>query len=266
MNWRRPPAVPANHFPTPTSSSSRHSPAFASVSVSGFAAEAGWIPPIPVSGVTANIIGLGADWSSRRWAAYSIANLSLNASFGSVHGSFTCDEQDVLDPANSCYQGTPSDDSFNAGGLWRRPDAWRVPSARAQCGRTSAAAIPASCHASRSTSPTALGILDDNRVEANLNAAAIFGGLTWELARRWSVTGQFYTAGYLRQQRQPHRPRSRSESWAIVSRAAVMGRGRSCSHGSARTRAGAAGRTRTAQSRRVRSASTARPRPATSPA
>ena len=38
-----------------------------------------------------------------------------------------------------------------------------------------------------------LGIVDDNRVEATLNAAAIFGGLTWDLARRWSVTGQFYT-------------------------------------------------------------------------
>ena len=39
-----------------------------------------------------------------------------------------------------------------------------------------------------------LGILDDNRVESTLNAAALFGGgLTWELVRRWSVTGQFFT-------------------------------------------------------------------------
>jgi len=39
----------------------------------------------------------------------------------------------------------------------------------------------------------ALGIVDDSKVESNLNAAAIFGGLTWDLARRWSVTGQFFS-------------------------------------------------------------------------
>jgi len=30
-------------------------------------------------------------------------------------------------------------------------------------------------------------------VESNLNAAALFGGLTWDLTRRWSVTGQIFS-------------------------------------------------------------------------
>lgn len=158
----------------------------------GFAAVAGWIPPIPVSGVSANIIGLGADWSSQPMGGVLIANLSVNASFGSVHGSFTCDEQDVLNPANSCYQGTPSDDSFNPavygadltlGALLSKG------TVRPYIGGGYTRLMPTF----QVNFTNRLGIVDNNRVEATLNAAAIFGGLTWELARRWSVTGQFYT-------------------------------------------------------------------------
>jgi len=38
-----------------------------------------------------------------------------------------------------------------------------------------------------------LGIVDNTKVESNLNAAALFGGLTWDLARRWSLTGQVFS-------------------------------------------------------------------------
>lgn len=159
---------------------------------SGFAAEAGWIPPIPISGVKANIIGLGADWSSKPMAGVLIANLSLNASFGSVHGSFTCSDEDVLNPANSCYQGTPSDDSFNPavyGADLTLGGTFNKGTVRPYLGGGYTRLMPRF----QVNFTNRLGILDDNRVEANLNAAAIFGGLTWELARRWSVTGQFYT-------------------------------------------------------------------------
>lgn len=158
----------------------------------GLAAEAGWIPPIPVSGVTANILGLGADWTSQPMSGVLVANLSLNASFGTVHGSFTCDEQDVQNPANSCFEGTPSDDAFmpavygadlTLGGLFSKG------AVRPYLGGGYTRLMPRF----QVNFTNRLGILDDNRVEANLNAAAIFGGLTWDLAKRWSVTGQFYT-------------------------------------------------------------------------
>lgn len=158
----------------------------------GFAAEAGWIPPIPVSGVTANILGLGADWSSKPMGGVLIANFSLNASFGSVHGSFTCSEQDVQNPANSCFGGTPSDDSFNPavyGADLTLGGTFNKGTVRPYLGGGYTRLMPRF----QVNFTNRLGILDDNRVEANLNAAAIFGGLTWELAKRWSVTGQFYT-------------------------------------------------------------------------
>jgi hypothetical protein len=158
----------------------------------GFAAEAGWIPPIAVNGVSANIVGLGADWSSPPMGGVLIANLSLNASFGTVKGSFTCDDKDVLNPANSCYQGTPSDDSFMPavyGADLALGASFSEGTVRPYLGGGYTRLMPTF----QVNFTNRLGIVDDNRVEATLNAAAIFGGLTWELARRWSVTGQFYT-------------------------------------------------------------------------
>jgi len=158
----------------------------------GFAAEAGWIPPIPVNGVSANIVGLGADWSSPPMGGVLTANLSLNASFGTVKGSFTCDDEDVLNPANSCYQGTPSDDSFMPavyGADLTVGASLSKGTVRPYLGGGYTRLMPTF----QVNFTNRLGIVDDNRVEATLNAAAIFGGLTWELARRWSVTGQFYT-------------------------------------------------------------------------
>jgi hypothetical protein len=158
----------------------------------GFAAEAGWVPPIPVSGITANILGLGADWSSAPMGGFLIANLSLNASFGSVHGSFTCDEQDVLDPASTCYQGTVSDDSFMPavyGADVTLGASFSKGRVRPYLGGGYTRLAPRF----QVNYTNQFGVLDDSRVESNLNAGAIFGGLTWDLARHWSLTGQFFS-------------------------------------------------------------------------
>ena len=159
---------------------------------SGLAAEAGWVPPIPVSGIQANILGLGADWSSSPLGGVLVANFSLNAAFGSVHGSFTCDEADVQDPANYCYQGTPSDDSFMPavyGADLTLGASFSRGTLRPYVGGGYTRLMPRF----QVNYTNALGIVDDSKVESNLNAAAIFGGLTWDLARRWSVTGQFFS-------------------------------------------------------------------------
>ena len=158
----------------------------------GFAAEAGWIPPIPVSGVSANIVGLGADWSSPPIGGVLTANFSLNAAFGTVKGAFTCDDRDVLDPANSCYQGTPSDDSFMPavyGADLTLGASLSKGTVRPYLGGGYTRLSPKF----QVNFTNRLGIVDNNRVEATLNAAAIFGGLTWDLTRRWSVTGQFFS-------------------------------------------------------------------------
>lgn len=159
---------------------------------SGFAAEAGWVPPVTVSGVQANILGLGADWTSPPLGKFLLANLSLNAAFGSVHGSFTCDEADVLDPANYCYQGTPSDDSFKPavfGADLTLGASFSGGTVRPYVGGGYTRLTPSF----QVDYTNRFGVVDNTEVESTLNAAAIFGGLTWDLARRWSVTGQIFS-------------------------------------------------------------------------
>jgi hypothetical protein len=118
-----------------------------------------------------------------------IANISLNASIGSVHGASTCDEADVQNPANSCFEGTPSDDSsmpavygadVTLGGLFGSG------TLRPYLGGGYTRLMPRF----QVNYTNRFGNHDDTRVESNLNAAAIFGGLTWELTRSWR---QFYT-------------------------------------------------------------------------
>lgn len=145
-----------------------------------------------MSGVSANILGLGADWTSSALGKVLVANFSVNAAFGSVHGSFTCDEADVQDPTNYCYQGSPSDDSFKPA----------VYEADLTLGATFSGGTVRPYVGSGYTRrmprfqvdyTNALGVVDDSKVESNLNAAALFGGLTWDLMRRWSVTGQIFS-------------------------------------------------------------------------
>lgn len=158
----------------------------------GFAAEAGWVPPIKVSGVSANILGLGADWTSPPVGKFFVANFSLNAAFGSVHGSFTCTEADVQDPANYCYQGIPSEDTFDPavyGADLTLGASFSGGTVRPYVGGGYTRLMPRF----QVNYTNRLGIVDNTKVESNLNAAALFGGLTWDLTRRWSVTGQIFS-------------------------------------------------------------------------
>jgi polyisoprenoid-binding protein YceI len=141
-----------------------------------------------------------------------IANLSLNAFFGSVHGAFTCDEQDVLNPGNSCYQGTPSDDSFLPAVYRRRPTlgaSFSGGTVRPYLGGGYARLMPKF----QVNFTNRLGILDASRVESTLNAAALFGGGAHMGACPPLVSdGPVLHAGFLRQQHQPHDPRCTREA------------------------------------------------------
>ena len=160
---------------------------------SGFAADAGWIPPIPISGVKANLFGIGADWSSPTFAGLLIAGVGLNAAFGTVKGSFTCDDADVQDPNNpSCYQGEPSDDSF-------KPAVYGADASLA-ASFVHGTLRPYVGGGYTKLKPhfqvnytNSVGFHDNTELESDLNAAALFGGVTWDASHRWSFTGQVFS-------------------------------------------------------------------------
>lgn len=159
----------------------------------GFAADAGWIPPIPISGVKANLFGIGADWSSPTFAGLLIAGVGLNAAFGTVKGSFTCDDADVQDPNNpSCYQGEPSDDSF-------KPAVYGADASLA-ASFVHGTVRPYVGGGYTKLKPhfqvnytNSVGFHDNTELESDLNAAALFGGVTWDASHRWSFTGQVFS-------------------------------------------------------------------------
>ena len=98
----------------------------------------------------------------------------------------------MQDPANYCYQGTPSDDSFKPavyGADLTLGASFSGGTVRPYVGGGYTRLMPSF----QVDYTNRLGIVDNTEVESNLNAAAIFGGLTWDLARRWSVTGQIFS-------------------------------------------------------------------------
>lgn len=77
----------------------------------GVVLEAGWIPPLRVRQVEANLVSLavGRVLSGGRIALA----LRLHATVGVVHAPITCDEAALLDPASECFAGTRSNDSYH---------------------------------------------------------------------------------------------------------------------------------------------------------
>jgi hypothetical protein len=165
-----------------------------------FTAEVGYVPPLTVCGVTANLLGVAVsapllslhhDW---RLA------LRVNALAGSLAASITCSDDAVADPADLvCYQGTPSDDRvrpfavgadvllLHAGHRHPRLDLYGLVGVRRERVRfdvnfTNAVFI-------------APQLFDDHeRLEATLTRAHLAAGATWRLTRRFRVAAELFHA------------------------------------------------------------------------
>lgn len=158
---------------------------------SGFAAEAGWVPPIPVSGVTANLFGFSFGWTSMPFGAL-VVEIRGNAAFGTVSGAFTCTEARVQDPTSTCFGGSVSDDKFKPG----------VYGADVLLGGNFAegrlrpylgggyAYLSPSFEVNRTDR---FGNLDNTIVVSTMSRATITGGVTFDISKKISLTGQYFT-------------------------------------------------------------------------
>ncbi len=157
----------------------------------GFAVEAGWIPPITVNGVQANLLGGSLGWTSSEGPV--IFEVRAHGSFGTVKGSFTCTEAETQDPSNRCFGATVSHDTFHPA----------VYGADITVGASLAGgkARPYLGGGYNRLTPkfdvnytTSSGSLDDSRVESTLNRATLFGGIGVELTKSVTLTGQLYAS------------------------------------------------------------------------
>lgn len=155
--------------------------------LAGWSVEAGWIPPVRVEGVRANLLGLavGRDLPlGSRWRA----SPRLHALLGSLRAPITCDAEAIDDPDSECFAGTRSNDRWRPGAFGaevsvRRGDGAWVPHAgvgythlrpRFQVDFTNA-----------------LGVTDNRRVSVNLHRMALFGGVTLATGP-WAVSLEAY--------------------------------------------------------------------------
>lgn len=80
----------------------------------GWVAEVGWIPPVRLNGVRANLFAIAVERAvpiGTAWLVSPRAHLLL----GSLHAPVTCDGDAVADPLSECFEGTPSNDRWTPG-------------------------------------------------------------------------------------------------------------------------------------------------------
>lgn len=76
--------------------------------------DAGWIPPVTVSGVRANLVGIAVARPIVMPPGWMLTP-RLHATFGSIHAPVTCDDDALADPSSECFNGTRSNDRWTPG-------------------------------------------------------------------------------------------------------------------------------------------------------
>lgn len=150
--------------------------------------EASWIPPVTVSGVRANLVGL-AIAHPHPLGRELVLGLRIEAVFGSLHAPVTCNDAALRDPASECFGGTRSNDRWSP----------NIFGAEAALGRSHGRLRPHVGVGYSFLDPrfqvdftNAAGSTDRRQVNVNLQRAAVFGGLTY-VAARASVTAEAYS-------------------------------------------------------------------------
>lgn len=155
----------------------------------GFAFEGSWIPPVRVSGVKANVVGLALARPMAILAGRAVVSPRLHATLGRVRAPVTCPEDALDDPASECFEGTVSDDRWDPGQSGIDVAlAWRAGRLRPYLGGGWTHLAPTF----QVNFTNSAGQLDDTRVRVNLDRAALFAGLTWAAGSRLAMSGEAY--------------------------------------------------------------------------
>ncbi len=158
---------------------------------SGFAAEAGWVPPIPISGVTANLFGLSAGWTSMPFGAF-VVEIRGNAAFGTVSGAFTCTVARTQDPTSSCFHGSVSDDKFKPG-IYGGDVLLGANLAEGRLRPYLGGGYVYLSPSFQVHRTDQFGNVDNTIVKTTLSRATITGGVTFDISHKVSLTGQYFT-------------------------------------------------------------------------
>lgn len=149
--------------------------------------DAGWIPPVAINDVRADLFGVGVSHEhalGRGWSA----RLRAEAAVGDLHAPITCDADAVRDPASPCHDGTRSNDRWQPGvfGLEAAVGAGRG-TIRPYAGVGLSWLRPRF----QVDFTDSTGFTDRTRVEVNLTRVTLTGGATWYVGPS-SLTAEVY--------------------------------------------------------------------------
>jgi len=158
----------------------------------GLALEGSWVPPIRHNQVKANLIAVALSWDTRLGLGSARLTLRGHGTFGKIEAPITCPDEALQNPISECFQGTRSDDAYRPNILGAEAIArWSV-------GGRLHPYLGAGYNHLRPRFQVnfrnALNQLDNRRVEVDLNRIAVFGGLTWATASRWTLSAEVYSA------------------------------------------------------------------------
>jgi hypothetical protein len=159
---------------------------------SGWAVEGSWTPPIRISGAKANLVGFALSKTSPLGHGGAVLSIRGHGTFGVVHAPVTCDDRRTQLVGSECFGGTRSDDAYHP----------NIVGVDASIGWTSSARFrPYIGTGYNHLAPrfrvnfvNSDGVLDQQRVEVDLNRIVLFAGATWRAASRLGLSGEIYSA------------------------------------------------------------------------
>jgi hypothetical protein len=158
----------------------------------GLTLQASWIPPIRVNGVKANLLGFSLEKAFGQ-ADGLVAAVRAYATLGSIRAPITCDDQALEDPTSECFGGARSDDRVSPN-IFGLDLALGGPLAGGRLRPYAGAGYNRLQPRFQVNFTNQFGVLDDRRVEVNLDRMVVFGGASWAVTERLGVTGELYAA------------------------------------------------------------------------
>lgn len=156
----------------------------------GLALEASWLPPVRVNGVRANLFSFSVGKAFGKPDGLTVG-LRAHATLGSIRAPVTCPDAALRNPISECFGGARSDDRFSPNLLGADIAASRPLAA----GRL----LPYVGTGYNRMRPrfqvnftNRFNQLDNQRVSANLDRLALFGGVTWRTTAALSVSSELY--------------------------------------------------------------------------
>lgn len=149
-----------------------------------------WIPPLRLNGVRANLFGVSVEKSFGRANGIVLA-LRGHATFGSLRAPITCADNAIADPSSECFGGRRSDDRFRPN-ILGADVRFGIPLAQGRLRSYAGVGYNRMRPRFQVHFVNQFGVLDQRRVEVNLERVAMFGGATWVLGPGLGLTGELY--------------------------------------------------------------------------